>query len=894
MDAWLREGGLVVTASERAARSLAAAFHRVRRLEGLTAWPSPNILDWQTFVRNAWDERVVDGRMVLSPLQEQSLWSRVVAQAAPAAVELAGASDRLAALAMDAHHLLCAYAPQFLKDSARIGWDQDAGAFSNWLAAFNKICRDGDLISGARLPLELNESLKAESAERPPLLLAGFDRILPAQKAFFAAWGDGDHVREVPLGAAATQIHFHAAADPASELAACALWSKAHLAANPRARLLVVAQDARQRRGEIERTFLRYLGASESSSGAANLLEFSLGVPLSQVALARGAQLLLRWLSGAIAENELDWLLSTGQIAASPGESRALTSFMRALRRRGLERPNWTLVQFLSQRPDATLPAEWVARITQVRQRLEESARRQQSPLAWAELVPRLLEFAGWPGARSLTSPEFQVLRRWQQTVDNCASLGFDGRHMAWNEFLAALDRAVNETLFAPESEDAPILIAGPAESAGLTADAIWFLSASEEAWPGSGTTHPLLPLAIQRQAGMPHATPKLDWDLAGVMTRRLLASAHEVHFSYGRQNNGVEARPSRLVAQIAGPQQDLPPKFIPLSIPSPLTVDFDDTTQLPHPLREVSGGSSLLTTQSRCAFRAFATARLDAQRWDVAEAGLNAAERGLLLHEVLHAIWGGPANGIRTHEELLQKTDRLEAFVEDHVHRVLTQKTPARARESMPARYLELEAARLIGLITAWLRYESERVPFTVAETEFDAQPSIAGLKLKVRLDRIDRLQDDSLLVIDYKTGDAKAKSWDLPRPDDVQLPLYAGFALEKKDGDVGGLVFAKLRAGENCFDGRVKAARQTLRAGLSGNSSLVRKPLTQEDMNAWRAEINQLARDFLAGRADVDPREYPKTCKNCGLQALCRIQNAQDGAGGADDAGGEEAAGE
>ncbi len=872
-DAWLREGGLVVTASERAARSLTAAFHRAR-LEGLTAWPSPNILDWQTFVRNAWDERVFDGRLVLSPLQEQSLWSRVVAQAAPAAVALAGGSDRLAALAMDAHHLLCAYAPQFLKDSARIGWDQDAGAFSAWLAAFNQICREEKFISGARLPLELLAPLKAESAERPPLLLAGFDRIWPALQTLFAAWGDDDRVHEVPLGSPATQIHFHAAADPASELAACALWSKAQLAANPRARLLVITQDARQRRGEIERAFLRYLGVGEDSFSAASPLEFSLGVPLCQVALARGAQLLLRWLGDAIAENELDWLLSTGQIAASPSESRALTAFMRALRRRGLQRPNWTLEQFLSQRPRADLPAEWVARTTQARQRLEESTHRLQSPLAWAEFVPHLLEIAGWPGARTLTSPEFQVLRRWQQTVNNCASLGFDGRQMVWREFLAALDRAVNETLFAPESEDAPILIAGPAESAGLAADAIWFLGASEEAWPAAGATHPLLPLAIQRQAGMPHATPKLDWDLAGVMTRRLLASAPDVHFSYARQSEGVEGRPSRLVTQCAGAPQDLPQQFIAPSAPEPLTIDFDDATQIPYPLREVSGGSNLLTTQSRCAFRAFATARLDAQRWDAAEAGLTASERGLLLHEVLHAIWAGPPNGIRTHAELLQKTDRLETFVEDHVRRVLTEKTPTRARESMPARYLELEAARLIALVTEWLRYESARLPFTVAETEFDAQPSIAGLNLKVRLDRIDRLQDASLLVIDYKSGVVSPSAWDLPRPDDVQLPLYANFALGCDPSHIGGLVFAKVRPREVEFTGLVRDARATLRSELRGNTNLVKKPLTSERLLAWRENIEELALDFFSGSAIADPREYPETCKNCGLQALCRIQ--------------------
>ena len=831
--------------------------------------------------------------MVLSHLQEQALWARIVAEAAPVAVALVGAADRLAALAMEAHHLLCAYAPQLLRDSARSGWDQDARAFSAWLAAFNEICRDGKLISGARLPLELDESLKADSAERPPLLLAGFDRILPAQKAFFAAWGDGDRVCDAPLGATAAQIHFHAAADPSSELAACALWAKAQLAANPQARLLIVTQDARTRRGEIERAFHRYLAAGENSFGAANLLEFSLGVPISQVALARGAQLLLRWLSGAIAENELDWLLSTSQIAASPDESRALLAFMRALRRRGLERPRWSLEEFMRQRPNANLPAEWVARMTQARQRLQESARRLQSPLAWAEFVSQLVEIAGWPGARPLTSAEFQLLRRWQHTVDDCASLGFDGRRVTWSDFLIVLDRAVNETLFAPESEDAPILIAGPAESAGLTADAIWFLGASEDAWPAAGATHPFLPLAVQHQAGMPHATPKLDWDLAGVMTRRLLASAPEAHFSYARQSEGVEARPSRIVAQLAGPSQEMPPEFKAPKLSHPLTVDFADATQLPYPLGEASGGASVLTAQSQCPFKAFAKARLDAESWDAAEAGLTAAERGLLLHEVLHSIWAGPPDGIRTHAELAALPN-LAAFVEGHVRRVLQARMPARAREQMPQKYLDLEGQRLVILIKEWLRFEQMRLPFKVLETEKKISVSVAGLPLHLRLDRVDRLKDDSLLVIDYKTGDAKAKSWDLPRPDDVQLPLYAGFALQKEEGDVGGLVFAKLRAGEYCFEGRVKAAKQTLKAGLSGNSNLVRKPLTREDMDGWRAEINRLAEAFLAGEAQVNPRAYPETCKNCGLQALCRIQEIEDGEGATDDPESEEVAGE
>jgi ATP-dependent helicase/DNAse subunit B len=53
-----------------------------------------------------------------------------------------------------------------------------------------------------------------------------------------------------------------------------------------------------------------------------------------------------------------------------------------------------------------------------------------------------------------------------------------------------------------------------------------------------------------------------------------------------------------------------------------------------------------------------------------------------------------------------------------------------------------------------------------------------------------------------------------------------------------------------------------------------LVKRPFTVEQLLDWRDCIEQLARDFLDGKAEVNPREYPKTCEHCGLEALCRIQ--------------------
>jgi probable DNA repair protein len=893
VDAWLAHGGRVVAASDRAARALVAAFDNARQEEGLTAWPSPQIFEVKSFVRAEFLARRMDGRLLLNPLQEQAIWAEI-AKDGRLATLLEGPRHRLAQLAMEAHELLCAYAPRSLNESVRSTWQQDAAAFSGWLRTFDKVCRNQNLLSPGRLALELIPLLEADSTSRPPLLLAGFDRLLPVQRTLFDAWG---HWEQFSLSAEADPVpargvHFYAAPDTGTELAACARWCADRLAADPHVRLMVIAQNTTRRRGQIERAFLHSLGEGEG-------FEFSLGVPLSQVAVARGAYLLLRWLSGqSLAEQELDWLFSSEQATASAEESEALQASMRALRRHQLERPLWTLQAFLNQpRAGERLPVAWVTRMMEARDRLFAFGHRPQTPLDTAELVPQLLQISGWPGYRPLSSAEFQAARRWQQAVEWTASLGFDGRKIDFRSYLSALSRALDETLFAPESRRAPVLIAGPAESAGLTADAVWFLGADENSWPASGPLHPLLPPAVQREAQMPHASPQLDGDLAQAITLRLLASAGEVHFSYARQTEDAEARPSRLAAQVAGAPVALPADLAAAPQPPPQTETFEDFSRVPFPGGRAEGGSSVLTAQSQCPFKAFASARLDARGWSPAEAALTASQRGQLMHAVLHAIWEGPPHGIQTLADLQKKPD-LRSFVEGQVRRIFADEVPPALRERMSPRYLELEEERLTRLITEWLNYEATRVPFEVAGTEVDNTIVLGDLTLQVRIDRIDRLNDGTLLVIDYKSGNVTPKSWELPRPDDVQLPLYAGFALDEGcavEGIAGGLVFAKLRLGNCAFAGHVGEPQATLFSNLKGTSPLVKRPMTFEQIVGWRENIEQLARDFVDGRAEVDPREEPKTCKYCGLETLCRIQEVRAAQGlveDGEDAGAEEEA--
>ena len=885
LDDWLRAGGIVVAASDRAARAATAAFNAARRAEGLTAWPAPRIFDWRVFVRDAWSARALDDRFLLNDAQEQSLWEEIAKASRQPATVLDHPRTRVAALAADAHELLALHAPRYLRATLRRAWQQDAAAFSGWLSAFDDACRRQNALSAARIPIELVDLLAREdAASRAPLLLTGFDRILPAQRSVFDAWGAW---REAARSQPAGSVHYYAVPDEAAELAACALWCAAKLRSNAGARILIVTQKAADRRGPVERALLRH-ALPAAQAAPAPLFEFSLGLPLASVSIVRAAVLLLRWLTGPLDEADLDWLFASGYLAQAPGESAALLHAMRQIRRRNLQRVTWMLESFPAVARD--LPRAWLERMLTAQRLLAEQSHRALSPVDWASLIPRLLRAAGWPGHRQLSSAEFQAADRWQQAIDLCGSLAFDGRRVRWPEFLAALSRTLDETLFAPESQDAPILIAGPAESAGMAADQIWFLGADEETWPSGGSMHPFLPPHVQREGAMPHASPQLDWDLARSITVRLIASAPEVCFSYARQTSKSDARASRLIAQLASPAIDAPASLRPAADPAPAAIDFLDSSLIPFPRDFVEGGAAILSAQSQCPFQAFARARLEARGWESAQAALTPAQRGRLIHETMHSIWAGEDPRIRTLDDLRQLAD-LGAFVAGHVQRALQVVLSSADRDRMPRRYLDLEESRLRRLVHAWLSYERARHAFTVLGTEVQGNAIIAGLSLRLRSDRVDRLNDNSLLVIDYKTGDVSSSAWNLPRPDDVQLPLYAAFTLPERE-TCGGLVFAKVRAGDGNmeFSGRVRSASAALLPGLNARSGLAKFPLKEVHLLDWRTTIEELARDFLRGNAIADPKAYPDTCERCGLQALCRIdENRRAGDDATGDSDGE-----
>ena len=168
------------------------------------------------------------------------------------------------------------------------------------------------------------------------------------------------------------------------------------------------------------------------------------------------------------------------------------------------------------------------------------------------------------------------------------------------------------------------------------------------------------------------------------------------------------------------------------------------------------------------------------------------------------------------------------------------------------------------------WLELEKQRVPFRVVEKEQKHEATAGGVRVQLKIDRIDELADGRQVVIDYKTGEVKPAQWFGERPDEPQLPLYSMAV----GGDIAGVLFAQVKAGGMAFNG--VAEDDGLAPGVKSYESLkqTREANSWSDvLRDWRATMERLGETFRNGEASVDPKQYPVTCTYCELKPLCRI---------------------
>jgi len=869
----LARGATILTGNQRAARTLRHHFDLHNRRLGLPSWEPPAIFAWDAWTTSLWHRLLIDGhatRLLLNRSQEHDLWRSVIAS--DTEWTSLRTPDSLAEMAAEAWARLHAWRGESRLRS--LGVSADTKAFQRWAFAFERRCRTEGYLSQSQLEATLEAAVAAGqvSLDDGGFALVGFDGMTPSQEALTKALQTaGASVETISLEIDDGPYVLASAEDEAEELSVVARWVRAYLEQHPDARVAVMVPDLDAQRAEIDRVFREVLAPELQDIAApsdAAPYEFSLGVPLAKTPLVIAALDLLRWSIEPLPIERVSQLLLSPHFAGG-GERSARSEFdAYELRRTRMLRPETTLDGMLraveGSRRSNRLPRLLGTLKTMRRIIVSEGlATDENRPHAdWAEAMRALLKAAGWIGSDN--SVEFQTRSKWESTLDELATLDFNGARASFRDALEAVERLAQGTLFAPESRSAPVQVLGPLESAGSTFDAVWFLRAADLTWPIQVASSPLLPWHLQHELRMPGTDATSDSDYARRLTERIAHSSSTVVFSYAKQSADSHQRPSpalnELSLQLVTAQELIPTQ----SNYSPIALEIveDRSTLPPVPDQVIRGGAEILKLQAACGFRAFAEKRLWASPLDAAEPGMDARERGNAVHVALEHLW----NEVKTQSSLKAMSTAQRQAVLAHCIDIALEKTNAISASAWDEAYMDVQRERLMTLLDQWLMKEREReIPFIVKLSEKNlADAHIGPLRLALRVDRIDETEEGEL-IIDYKTGEANPKDWLSDRPDEPQLPLYAVLS---EAPQLAGVAFAQVRAGKD-----MELLGYETQAGLLLKPVRLKAATLDDQVDEWRRVLTALATDFHDGDVRVRPKKYPTTCEFCAQRILCRL---------------------
>ncbi|HEX6550326.1 MAG TPA: PD-(D/E)XK nuclease family protein, partial [Gammaproteobacteria bacterium] len=726
VTAALAAGATVVTASERLARAVQFAYARAQQAAGARAWERPRVLSWQAFLtgllsscRDAALAGAVSRKLprVLSLLQSEAIWER--------AVHTSDAADRLlqpaaaAQAAQDAWMLSHAYRLQ-TGDLSGSG-AADAEQFLEWAGVFQRSCDAENWLDPARVPDQIAVWIASGEVTLPArIVFAGFDEWTPQQECLLGALqASGSSLERLIMdGPISTDARRLSCDDSDHELRAAAQWAGALLERNPATRIGIVVRDLSACRARFARILDQVLCPSACVGEApVRPYNLSLGRPLADWPLIQDALLLLRVAQGRINFNSASQLLHSPFLRGAESEY---------LRRAGFELSLRDGAESFSLNRLAGLAREW-GELPELVTALDSCLKWQQAqaprqlPSQWARSFAALLQNLGWPGERTQDSSEYQTVAAFREALGELTRLDTMLGAVEMHDAVRRLTHLMTQRSFQPAAPDVPIQVLGMLETAGLKFDHLWITGLSDDVWPASPRPDPLIPVAVQRKHGMPHASAQRELEFARRVTMRLLASAPDVVVSVPRRDADQELRPSPLIAALpeigwqAIPQRSVLSYAQFLQAAAPVLETLNDVKGPSLQGAEMSGGTGILKAQAACPFQAFARYRLGAAPMVVPGPGLDPAERGSLLHDVMYRVWGE----LYDHATLTGMDEAASrSLVERHVAAALAAAKSHRP-EVFTARFLALEQQRLVKLAMDSLQLERDRQPFEVEQRE-------------------------------------------------------------------------------------------------------------------------------------------------------------------------------
>lgn len=941
LAALIDEQSIVLTANSRQRRYLLKQFSTKAdsKSDSFKGIDSSRILSFQQWLSEAWitvqgQAYPESAQLLINPIQSQLLWQEIINNSEESADLIC--PDLLAKQASSAWQLLSEWqtsAEELLNKGHR-----ESEILYQWGLKFDHRCKELNLIDSPEQCRILSTALKSGALKHHHrLLMLGFDDLSPLRQDLSTAIADD--VKFIQLKhLEQNQAYQLPCEDSHDEIYQCAkfvqnelLAAQSNKAALPK--IAIVDPQLGQRRDKIERIFTEVLEPQflYSETDRYTLpFNFSAGTPLGQCPIIESAIALLALNMEQLEVDKLCQLLQSPfwhnnaelEMELPLAERQQLEFALRNLQQEHIRTAQLRqCADKVAKKLEALYEPEKSTDNISLAERLQtlfysqENRAKRNSAKQWSQIFYQQLEQLNWPGTRRLDSNEYQQVMQFQGLLTELLCLDQLDRLYSASEIIRELQQLANNHHFQAKTPDSPIQILGVLEASGQSFDICWLMGMDQKQWPPSPQANPLLPMDLQRNLNMPHASAERELFFAEQLIKAYRYCANKVVFSYPSREGEEELQASPLLeplklqqiveitaaAQKLSKQAELPSSIQSYRLACGETGEFKWVDNRYGPKlskREKSlGGSGVLKQQALCPFNAFAYYRLGAQAWPEVQLGISALERGNILHLALEAFW----LEVKDQDHLLSlSNEKLEALVDRHIAESLDQ--ILLYRRDLGPRYRALESERLKSIFMAYIELDKQRPNFSVDGIETSRELSLGPLKLNLRLDRIDKTHiadtdaensantkptKASYVVIDYKTGQCDLKSWLGPRPDEPQLPLYS-----LSDPDISAISFAQLNAKGVKYigisetaspaDGIFSAKDQSLRKKLNSHDKRVANDTsisTDDEIwpqlrNQWQQDLVQLAIDYSSGLSGLDFKDTLAQRYSEDLLSLQRLQ--------------------
>lgn len=496
---------------------------------------------------------------------------------------------------------------------------------------------------------------------------------------------------------------------------------------------------------------------------------------------------------------------------------------------------------------------------------LEHDPTNKKTISQWLIQLENITQDLGWPGQMQFNSHGHQLWERWLKLCDEIDSLDFISEKVSLTEFHNIYKNCITTSIFQfKNKKPAPIQILGIMEAISIPFQQIWMGSMDNKTWPGAASPSPFLPIELQCKLQTAHCNSEYELEVSEIITKKILQQCSKCIFSYSKTKDNEPRQLSSIIKHLK-PQAYVNEECVTQAIQLKTYSHTDDNLQ---PLIEpdlTAGGSSVLNAMATCPMAAQLRWRMSAKQLEQWKIGPGALARGQLVHSCLEEIW----RNLNNKQQLLACTeDELKTHI-DAAWKIASRDILKKADTNMTKTWLRNEEKPCKTLLHNWLENEKHRPNFKVHEIESEQTITLDKLTLKLRIDRVDILDDGTELLIDYKTGNCSYNELISSHTSAAQLPLYY---LTRNSNQVA-VSYAQINQEKTKFCGI--SEHETNIDGINSFEN-IKSDYSDwaECTESWRQQLTHLAADFAQGNSCLSPIEKHKTCDSCAYSSICRIK--------------------